>query len=104
MPTPLMIKQFEELTLTTAEEICEQYKELSKQEKIIAAQKKKLYQQLVTNYFTDKEEIESPDGLILATYKSSIRCVFDAIRFKREQPGMYESYLEPKESWTLLVK
>lgn len=86
------------------ESLITQFKSLKHEEKIIQAKLETLKKQLIKDYFIHSDTIVTDYGLVLGTYKSQIRIQFDTTRFKYDNADLYDSYCEPKEIKTLIIK
>jgi hypothetical protein len=79
-------------------------KELKNQIKIYESQAEKLKKQLVDHYLVNNDKLCDENGLIICTYKTSIREFFQANVFKKDEPILYNKYLDLKEIKTFLIK
>lgn len=89
---------------TEIKSIVDEYKELSAKIKALEAQRDQMKKLLIEGYIKDFEEVATPEGLIVATYKKAMRIMFNQTAFKADQPSLYDQYAEIKEVRTLLVK
>jgi hypothetical protein len=88
----------------TIEDQINEYKSLSRSIKELEAQRDKLKKEMITDYFSKYDTYENEKGLVLATYKKSIRISFDQSAFKQHHEMLYTEFLGMKEVATLLVK
>lgn len=79
-------------------------KELKDAIKVLEAEYSMIADELKSGYFAEHVEFKTARGLVLATYKESIRTSFDSSRFKKENPATYELYLDLKSVRTFLLK
>jgi hypothetical protein len=79
-------------------------KELKNEIKIYESQAEKLKKQLIDHYLVNNEELCDANGLIICTYKASIREFFQTSVFKKDEPILYNKYLDLKEIKTFLIK
>jgi hypothetical protein len=84
--------------------VIDEYKDLRNQIKTLEAQLDQMKKLLVDGYIQGYEEVATPQGLIVATYKKAMRIMFNQTAFKTDQPTLYDQYAEIKEVRTLLVK
>jgi hypothetical protein len=81
-----------------------QYSDICDQIKILEKRKEELKKQLVERYFINTDTLFASTGLILATYKASIRILFKQTEFKLDHAQLFDDYAELKEIRTLLLK
>lgn len=80
------------------------YKQICNQLKVLEAQKNQLKESLVNAYFETHEEYKDKDGLVLATYKSQVRTLFNQSKFKQDNPKIYDDYCDEQKVNVFLVK
>lgn len=79
-------------------------KELKDQIKVLEAEYKMLQADTISTHFAEHDTYVTYRGLVLATYKESIRTQFDTTGFKKAEPVMYEKFLDLKSVRTFLLK
>ena len=72
--------------------------------KVLEAEYEMLKKTVVLNYFANNEEFRTEKGLLLASYKSTIRTSFDQKSFKKEEPLLYLQYEVKTNVSTFLLK
>ena len=92
------------LKVNEIESAIERYKDIDEQIKVLESKKDLLKQSLVRSYFAKNDSYFDQDGLLVATYKSQIRQVFNTTDFKRDHLDVYNQYTQPQEIHVFLVK
>lgn len=80
------------------------YKSLQIQIKELTAEADAIKKVITNDYFGSYEIMTRPSGLVLATYKESIRVQFEQTRFKEDHKALYETYCDLKSIRSLLIK
>ncbi len=85
-------------------DLINELKDLKHKIKVYETHADQIKKQLIEHHFINTDTIYCPEGLIISTYKSSIRTTFQTTKFQKEEPVLYDKYLDLKEIFTLLVK
>jgi predicted phage-related endonuclease len=85
-------------------ELIKEYKSLKHQIKVYELHADIVKKQVIEHHLTDTDTLYCPEGLVICTYKSSIRADFQTKKFKESEPVLYDKYLDLKEIFTFLVK
>lgn len=64
----------------------------------------RLKEDVIQNHFINNELFADQNGVVLATYSTSIRQMFDSTKFKKEHPKTYDDYSNLKEIKTFKLK
>lgn len=89
---------------TEIKSVLDEYKSLRNEIKRLEGQLDQMKKLLVDGYIKDYEEVATPEGFILATYKKAIRIMFNQTQFKQDHSSLFDQYADLKEVRTLLVK
>ncbi len=85
-------------------ELVKELKEMKNRIKVYEIHAERIKKQLIEHHFVSTDTIYCPEGLIVSTYKPSIRTTFQTTKFQKEEPKLYDQYLDLKEIFTLLIK
>jgi hypothetical protein len=72
--------------------------------KVYEIHSERIKKQLIDHYLVNCDELTDSDGVVICTYKKSIRASFQSSIFQKDQPDLYEKYLDLKEIKTFLIK
>jgi hypothetical protein len=90
--------------IQTVEQLIEQYKINKANIKQLEQYNELVKKQLLEHYLDESGIVKNSSGLTLATYKPSIRTVFQTKKFESENKELHEKYLDLIEVKTFLVK
>ena len=85
-------------------DLIKEYKLLKHDIKVRETHLDNIKKQLIDHHFVDTDTLYCPEGLVISTYKASVRSQFQTTKFQKEEPLLYDKYLDLKEIYTLLVK
>lgn len=65
-----------------------------------------LKKEIIASHFeaNNTDVFTNDKGLVLATYKPQLRTLFKTTDFKKNEPDLYEKYLDIKEIKTFIIK
>lgn len=90
--------------IQTAEQLIEQYRINKAKVKQLEEINDSIKKQILEHYVDDSGSVKTAGGLTLATYKPSIRTIFQTKKFESENKELHEKYLDLIEVKTFLVK
>ena len=81
-------------------------KRLKRKIEELSAEYDLLKKQIVTEYFelNHTDILKNDKGLVLATYKTQLRTQFKSSDLKKNEPSLYEKYLDISEIKVFLIK